>query len=179
MIRVVIMPLCLALMAIAGACGPVRQPGSLRYEAAIEVSLEKTSADRADLMAMLRRHAAADGLHVDDVSAEAQSPLGRTIYVGVWRGADDNDMEISVDDAGHAGRAWVVFSTGAQPERAARLRRLVSADILRRWPQARRVPVTPSGGLPLADDLRATNGAYEIEPAAAARYAEDAEKASR
>jgi hypothetical protein len=164
-----------ALAALAVACGPVAQPDSLRFEDAIEVNLA-TPTDRADLLAMLRRHAAADGLHVDDVSATSPSPLGRTIYVGAWRGAGDDDMEISIDDAGHAGRAWVIFSRGEQPERAARLRRIVAADIMRRWPEARRIPVTPWGGLPLAEDLRATDQGYEIDPAVAPRYAEEANK---
>lgn len=165
----------LVLAALAAACGPVAQPDRLRFEDAIEVNLT-TPADRADLLAMLRRHAAADGLHMDDESARSPSPLGRTLYVGMWRGAGDEDMEISVDDAGHAGRAWVIFSRGAQPERAARLRRIVAADIMRRWPQARHIPVTPWGGLPNAGDLRATNQGYEIDPAVAPRYAEDANK---
>jgi hypothetical protein len=164
-----------ALAALAAACGPVTQPDRLRYEDAIEVNLT-TPADRADLLTLLRRHAAADGLHVDDVSETSPSPLGGTIYVGVWRGGGDEDMEISVDDAGHAGRAWVMFSRGAQPERAARLRRIVAADIMRRWPQARHIPVTPWGGLPNAEDLRATNQGYEIDPAVAPRYAEEANK---
>lgn len=165
----------LALTALATACGPVAQPDRLRFEDAIEVNLT-TPADRAGLLAMLRRHAAADGLHVDDVSATSQSPLGRTIYIGAWRGAGDDDMEISVDDAGHAGRAWVIFSRGAQPERAARLRRIVTTDIMQRWPQARHIPVTPWGGLPNAGDLRATNQGYEIDPAVAPRYAAEANK---
>lgn len=168
----------LALAVMAAACGSVAQPDRLRFGDAVEVNLA-TPADRADLLAMLRRHAAADGLHVDDESANSPSPLGRTIYVGVWRGAGDEDMEISVDDAGHAGRAWVIFSRGAQPERAARLRRIVTADIARRWPEARHIPVTLWGGLPLAEDLRATNQGYEIDPAVAPRYAEDAEKMGR
>jgi hypothetical protein len=153
----------------------VAQPDRLRFEDAIEVNVG-TPADRADLLALLRRHAAADGLHVDDVSGTAQAPLGRTIYVGVWRGAEDDDMEMSVDDTGHAGRAWVIFSRGAQPERAARLRRIVAADIMRRWPEARHIPVTPWGGLPSAADLRPTSQGYEIDPAVAPRYAQEANK---
>jgi hypothetical protein len=57
-----------------------------------------------------------------------------------------------------------VFSRGAQPALATRLRERLSAAIMRRWPDARRVPVLPSGGLPLANDLRPTAEGYEIDP---------------
>lgn len=117
-----------ALVASLLACAPVAQPDRLRFEAAVEIPLEGP-ADRSDLLAILRRHAAAGGLHVDDNSEEASRDrdapsliAGRTIYIGVFRGTEDDDLEVSVDDGGHPGRAWVIFSRGAHPELAARTR---------------------------------------------------------
>jgi hypothetical protein len=145
---------------LLAACGPVEQPERLRFVDAIEVNLQ-SSADRSDLLAMLRHHAASDGLHVDDNSEEYErlersqppsarlpAPFQRTIFVGAFRGSEDDDLEISIDDMGHPGRAWVIFSRGAQPALATRLRERLSAAIMRRWPDARRIPITPSGGLP-------------------------------
>lgn len=168
----------LGLIEICVACAPADQE-SVRTVAAVEIPLE-TVDDRHDLLAVLRRHAAADGeLHIDDVSEkwreleqEADTPadIRKTIYVGVWRGRDDDDIEASVDDVGHNGRAWVTFLKGRQPDRAARFRKSVLADIRRRWPGANALPVLPTGGLPLSDDLRMTPTGYKIDASAAARY---------
>ena len=157
-------------------CAPVSQPDRLRFEAAVEVPMSEP-ADRRDLIAMLQRHAAAGGLHVDDNSDEARGSggepsviAGRTIYIGVFRGSEDDDMEVSVDDGGHPGRAWVIFSRGAHPDLAARTRAALRDDIFRRWPSAQRLPVLPSGGLPLASDLRLTPNGYGIARSAARDY---------
>jgi len=160
-------------------CAPAPQPDDLRLVAAVEIPL-RTPADRSDLLAMLRRHAAAGGLHVDDVSAAWQDHQRHapelpdfargTLYVGVWRGEEDDELEVSVDDSGHPGRAWVIFSRGKQPDLAARMREGLLSAIGRRWPGARRLPVLPSGGLPFADDLRLAPGGYRIARSAAARY---------
>lgn len=158
------------------ACAPVPQPARLRFEAAIEVPVTGP-ADRRDLAAMLQRHAAAGGLHVDDNSEEARGVggepsliSGRTIYIGVFRGTEDDDMEVLVDDGGHSGRAWVIFSRGAHPDLAARTRAALQDDIFRRWPGAQRLPVLPSGGLPLASDLRLSPDGYRIVRSAARDY---------
>lgn len=158
---------------------PVEQPSSFRTVAVIEVSLHRP-ADRSDLLEMLRRHAAAGGLHVDDVShqvvelqrADPSFPdfARRTIYVGVFRGTDDIELEVSVDDAGHPGRAWIIFLRGVRVEAATRLREELSSDIRRRWPYARAVPVLPTGGRPNAEDLILTPSGYRIIRARAAGY---------
>lgn len=168
----------LGIVAASIGCAPADQD-SVRTVAAVEVLLQ-TGADRTDLVAILRRHAAADGeLHVDDVSdkwrefqQEADTPAATrmSIYVGVWRGANDDAIEASVTDMGHIGRAWVMFLKGRLPDRTAKFRRGVLADIERRWPNAKALPVLPTGGLPLRDDLRMTPTGYKIDSAAAATY---------
>ncbi len=160
------------------ACAPADQE-SVRTVAAVEIQL-KSAVDRNDLISLLQRRAAADGeLHVDDVSekwrefqhdADTPAATRMPIYVGVWRGVNDDDIEASVDDIGHNGRAWVTFLRGRQPDRAARFRRGVLAEIGRRWPDAKALPVLPTGGLPLPDDLRMTPTGYKIDRTAAATY---------
>ena len=168
-----------AFLALFVACSPVSQE-SVRTVAAIEV-LVTDPADRAALLAMLRRHAGQAGLHVDDGSVEWRrfeaeanmiAPADRkTIYVGVWRGENDDEAEILVDDSFHPGRAWVTFPRGEQPERSTRVREPLLAEIRRRWPNARSLPILPSGGLPLAGDLVPVGDTYRVARSAAGRYA--------
>ncbi len=149
----------LLLSVPAGCAGmffvPHPQPTSAQTVATVEVPL-LTPSDHADLLAMLRRVARQEGLHVDDGTEQwlqfrrgapsneppfARNVLTKTIYVGVYRGANDNDMEMDVDDGGHQGRAWLTFFRGKRPELATKVRVQLVAEIKRRWPDARDVPV--------------------------------------
>lgn len=169
----------LGLLWLLGACGPVEQPESLKTVAAIEIPL-RTPADRADLLAMLRRHAVSNGMHVDDGSEETAALqrtdpnfpdfARRSLDVGVWRGANDDDMEVSADDAGHPGRAWLTFAQGTQVEAATRMREGLLQDLRRRWPNAQPLPVLPWGGLPLSGDMVLTPSGYRIKRSQAAGY---------
>jgi len=143
-----------ALWLVSG-CAPAEQPASLRTVAAIEVPL-KTRKDHEDLVAMLRRHAAADGqdgIHVDDSSDDQTynefiEPKDRgTIFVGVARGENDETPEVIVMDLFHPGRAWLMFSRGEPAERSTRLREGLLIDIRRRWPDAKSLPITDDGGV--------------------------------
>jgi hypothetical protein len=169
---------------------PRPQPASIRTVAAVEVPL-RTPADHADLLAMLRRNAREDGLHVDDGTeqwiqfrrdAPSDEPpdvlnlLTKTISAGVFRGADDNDMEVDVDDGGHQGRAWLTFFGGEHPELATKFRVGLVAEIKHRWPDARDVPVMPTGALPFADDLVWTGASYQVKPERLADYTREADK---
>jgi len=168
----------LALLALLAACAPIDQE-SVRTVAAIEIAL-RTGSDRADLVAMLERHAAANGLHVDDVSerrreferdANLIAPEDRgTFYVGVWRGEDDDEAEVLADDQFHPGRAWVTFPRGQEPDHSTRVREAMLAEIRQRWPEARPLPILPTGGVPLVDDLVMTEHGYRIVRSAAERY---------
>ena len=114
----------LFLISLVG-CAPVDQE-SVRTVAAIEVVL-KEPRDRTDLVAILRRHAAGAGLHVDDGSAEWREFERRaeqippadqvTFNVGVWEGADDDEPVAFADDRFHQGRVWVTFLRGTEPDR--------------------------------------------------------------
>lgn len=159
------------------SCESAEQTNDLKAVISIEISMT-TADDRSDLIALLRTSAAGDEtLHVDDQSAEWSNIANihppdtrKSIYVGVWRGKDDNDIEVVVDDGGHIGRAWVTFFRGRDPRMAAVFRKRVVAELKRRWPNALDIPVLPSGGLPLARDLQVTAGGYKIARSAASSY---------
>ena len=168
-----------AVLAACLGCAPAEQE-SVRTVAAIEVPL-LSDADRLDLIAILHRHAALDGgLHVDDVTdrwreLEANSntvaPAEQgTIFVGVWRGADYDEPVADVDDIVHPGRAWVTFSRVKKQKQAAKFREAVLAEIKSRWPDARPIPILPTGGVPLPHDLTKTSDGYRIKRAAASTY---------
>jgi hypothetical protein len=70
----------------------------------------------------------------------------------------------------HLGRAWVSFLQEGRNDLPANKREQSLAEIRRRWPDARLVPVLPSGGQPLAEDLRLTPQGYKIAASAAPRY---------
>lgn len=167
----------IAATVIASCAAP--QPASLRQVQAIEVDVTKPE-DRAALIAMLRERARLDSLHIDDVSEEwvqlgrgepATSPTKKSIYIGLWRTADDKDLLAHVDDGGHLGKAWVVFLAGEQTQLAARVRRGLVADIERRWPHVREVPVMPNGALPLYQDLVWTGSSYAVKSDRTSAYA--------
>ena len=169
----------LTLLVLACACSRASND-SFKTVAAVEVPLH-TTADHNDLVALVRRLAAANGMHVDDDSEKwaafqrtipANDPVDTraTIYVGVWRGSGDDDFEVSVSDMMHLGRAWVTFLQDGRDDLSADKRERALAEIRRRWSDARSVPVLPSGGQPLAEDLRLTPDGYKITASAASRY---------
>lgn len=170
-----------ALLILVCGCSRARSD-TIMSVAAIEVPLH-SAADHNNLVGLMRRVAAANGMHVDDDSQKwadfqrsnlnaADDPVDTraTIYVGVWRGSNDEDFEVSVSDMTHLGRAWVTFLKDGAHDLPADKREQVLAEIRRRWPDARSVPVLPSGGEPLAQDLRLTSNGYKIAASAASRY---------
>lgn len=168
-----------AVVTLCVGCKPANQE-SVRTVAAIEIPL-KSDADRNDLVTLLRREAIAVGnLHVDNVTErwrrfEAQNgatlPGGRgTIFVGVWRGTNDDQPIADVNDMGHPGRAWLTFAKGQDVARSTNFRERLLADVNRRWPEAKSLPILPSGALPFADDLVLTTNGYGISAASASRY---------
>jgi hypothetical protein len=163
----------LALLILCSACGPVAQPESLRTVAALEVPLS-TAPERGEFLEILRRTAAAEGLHVDastDAELEQLSETPMTINASVWRGANDDEIIASVMDlTGNSGRAWLTYSRGEDLDLSRRFRERSLREILARWPAARRLPILPDGGLPLPGDLRWTEHGYRVEPSAAAAY---------
>ena len=168
----------LSILLLLGACGSVDQHG-VETVAAIEVPVRDRQ-DSAALLALLRRHAAVSGLHVDDGSAERRQfeaqanqlpPSDRvTFNVGVWRGKNDDENEAIADDRFHHGKIWITFPRGSKPEQSSRFRDPLIAEIMQRWPDAKPIPILPWGGLPHARDLISTASGYRIRRSAAADY---------
>jgi hypothetical protein len=170
----------LTMLALTCACSRSAAADSFKSVEVVEVPM-RTAADHNDLIAMMRTLAASHGMHVDDDSqkwADFQRSLPpkqpvdtrATIYVGVWRGSTDDDFEVSVSDMMHLGRAWVTFLKGGHEDLPDKVRQEVTGEIKRRWPNSRSVPVLPSGGEPLAEDLRLTPDGYKIVASAGPRY---------
>jgi hypothetical protein len=99
--------------------------------------------------------------------AKAAHGTRATFYAGVWRGSEDDDFEAPISDMTHVGRAWVSFLNGGAVDLPTNIRLQTLTAIKKRWPNARMVPVLPSGGEPLADDLRLTPHGYQIAVSAA------------
>jgi hypothetical protein len=166
----------IALLAVLACCGcaPREQPSTI---AAIEIPVQ-TYRDRADLVAALNGFSAAERLHVDaateheleNVRDKLPVDAHATLRMGVWRGQDDKDLEMSVTDMGHQGRAWISIIRYGDLDLPPDARERLFGVLRNRWPQARMLPVLPTGGLPLARDLIATADGYKISASAAGRY---------
>lgn len=145
--------------------------------AAIELPIAAT--ERETLIDIVRRHAERiPGLHIDDASedwnaleARKRSGFGdrsRTIYLGVWQGSKDDTFVADVSDAGHLGRVWITFADGNSA--VMRFREDLTSELVERWPSAQSLPILPSGGLPLVNDLQISSQGYKIKRAEAASY---------
>jgi len=166
--------IALVLLLACSACGVAPQPKGARTVAAFEVPLS-TASDREEFLALLREEAKAAAMHVDAADAEELSQLSEvsplTINAAVWRGKDDDEATASVmDGADHLGLAWLTFSKSEEPEHTARFREAVMRRIMLRWPKTHALPITPTGAIPLHDDLLLTKDGYRIKRQAASKY---------
>ena len=158
-------------------CGVAPQPESARTVAAFEIPLP-TEKERAEFLSLLSQVAQAEGLHVDASSREelehgarASPTLEGTVHAGVWRGADDNELEASVMDLhDNLGQVWIMFLQGENPALADQFRERVMLEIRRRWPETLSLPIMPTGAIPLPRDLIRTPDGYVVDPAAASMY---------
>lgn len=168
--------LLVMLMAL-GACGVAHQPESNQTVAAFEVPLP-TPEERSEFLALVRQEAEAEGLHLDSASAaelewtaDAIPIAAMTIRAGVWRGANDDQLEASImDQHDHLGQVWIMFSKGEDPALALRFRERLMQKVFERWPDTLSLPIMPTGAIPLHKDLRRTPQGYAVDPAAAPRY---------
>lgn len=161
--------LCLSLpVGCAWACQPVPQPESHRTVAALEVPLV-TPADHAELLALVAREAAAEGL---TLTPDAEMEFFRRntpdipIVEAYIRRRGVRDSEAHIFDMPHDSRVWIAFSRGEDVAAAQRFRERAMRKVVERWPEALSVPVTATGGLPHKRDLVVTTkGGYAIDPA--------------
>ena len=159
------------------ACGVAQQPESAKTVAAFEISLP-TKDERDEFLAVLRREAEAEGLHVDAADEQRLIQTGRdipaakmTLHAAVWRGTDDNESEaVIMDQADHLGRVWIMFSKGEDPRLASQFREKAVRAIFARWPDTLILPIMPTGAIPLHGDLVRTPKGYKVTTSAAAKY---------
>ncbi len=165
----------LAIFVVAGCVEP--QPESAKTVAAFEIPLPSES-DRSEFLSVLRQAAEVEGLHVDSDNerelqeiAEVIPQAEMTIHAAVWRGANDDELIASVmDQYGHLGRVWIMFSKGEDPPLAGRFREQVMRETIARWPDTLSLPIMPSGAIPLHADLVRTPSGYIVDPSAASKY---------
>ncbi len=170
-----------SVLAIAfglGSCTVDQEPA--RYTEALEIPLEGRN-DRIELVRILESAAqVSDELHVDDVSrryAEYHDEVEivptderPTVSISVWIGEDDDELVASVNDFGHRGRVWATFLKGKDVQLHSRFLKEAVRSIRKRWPEARSIPILPSGGIGNPEDFVIIDGNYRIDRAKATTY---------
>lgn len=156
---------------------PVAQPESAQTVAAFEVPLPSPG-ERAEFLAIVRRAAQVEGLHVDADSdedlanrADAIPEARMSIHAAVWRGKDDDESLATImDQADHLGQVWIMFSKGEDQQLAERFRHRAMLAIKARWPSTLSLPIIDRTTIPLRQDLIRTPTGYRLNPAAQSRY---------
>jgi hypothetical protein len=170
------------LIGVGWALLPVEQPESLKTVAAYSIPIASEN-DRNELLQLLREAAKSEGMHMDAAPRQWLETLGKdipqarmTIHAAVWMGADDKEPVADIMDLGHPGQAWITFSMGTNPKVVEQFRDHVMQSIKRRWPDTLSLPVLPTGGVPLYEDLVRTPEGYKIKPEATSKYASEEPK---
>jgi hypothetical protein len=166
----------LALVAMCASCAPADQTESARTVAAYEVPLP-TPADKQEFLAILGEEASRAGYHLDAASPDTlrhQTVSRITLNAAVWRGDDEEAVASAMDLPDNLGLIWLSFAKGTQPERVASFRASVMRRVAARWPQTLRLPILPTGAIPLREDLVRTPSGYAVDPRAADRARRDA-----
>jgi hypothetical protein len=162
--------LLLGLPSLLLAACSAEQPAGLKTVEAVEVPLAGP-ADRKLLLDLMARDAREAGdFHLDAATPEALANVYHaTIHATVWRGHDDDFPDVSASDVA-IGAVWVEFPLGDRADASARLRQRLLRDIRQQWPATKDLPVLPTGGLPLREDLVLTQHGYRIKSSVAGTY---------
>ncbi len=163
----------LALVVICSSCAAADQPESARTVAAFEVPLP-TPADKQAFLTIVREEASRVGYHLDAATPDELRRLSEvspiTINAAVWRGNDDEAVASAMDLSDHLGFVWFTFSKGTEPERVASFRTKVMHRVSTRWAQTTRLPIMPTGAIPLRRDLVRTPTGYEVNTREKGKY---------
>lgn len=169
--------IALTLMALCSACAAANQPESARTVAAFEVPLP-TPADKQAFLTIVREEAERVGYHLDAATPDELRRLSEvspiTMNAAVWRGDDEESVASAMDLPDSLGFVWFSFSKGTQPERVAAFRDRAMRRVSARWPRTTRLPIMPTGAIPLRRDLVKTSSGYEVDPRQKAKYQLDA-----
>lgn len=94
-----------------------------------------------------------------------------TMKAAVWLGSNDDEVVASaMDQFGHLGRVWIMFSRGKDPMLASGFRQNAMREIMLRWPGMLSLPIMPTGAIPLVQDLVRTPNGCIVNPSAAHKY---------
>lgn len=137
-----------------------------------------TAQDRADLIAILRAAAKAEGGHLDAANDEELRQSGihmpaakMTIHAAVWRGEDDDESWATImDQADHLGQVWIMFARGKDERAATRFRVRAMRELNSRWPNPLSLPIIDGRTTPLHRALVRTPSGYELKASEAHRY---------
>jgi len=163
-----------ALIAALAGCSGGEGERRFRYAEAVEIPVAVTERDA--LAEAVAGFAQRNGLAFHDTSPRAQrlSNGHRTLALLVQRPLTNgrlwDEVEIAADGNAPA------LATFAEPldqgvaADAARGRAELVAELRRRWPETRDIPLLPGGGVPRQADLVRTGEGLRIARAAAGRY---------
>jgi hypothetical protein len=175
-----IVALLLACLGLSSCVPTPADQEAMQYVAAVEIPVESRE-DKTALARLLSSLAGShQGLHVDDHGSRTAEHPGDKGALGldqrlipiitIWRGDDDDQLVGSVSDLTNRGRVWVTFNNGPKPEMEGPFREAALESIMKRWPDAKALPILPGGGLPLPRDLVMTGQGYRIDRSQAKAY---------
>lgn len=161
----------LLIMCLASACGTGR---TLRYADAVEVPIDPN--ESAQLSALLEDAAKRERFFFRDDSAYMNETTNGqlTVHMTLFRPLEGEKEwpEVKVQaEANHS--PWVLFLPPAEEryaEPTASTRQRILSALRARWPNLRTVPILPSGGVPLSQDVVWTRDGYKVAPEKASGY---------
>jgi hypothetical protein len=163
-----------ALVLLLAGCSDGGGERRFRYAEAVEVPAAVAERDR--LAMTLAGYAQRNGFAFHDTSPrELRLSNGhQTLALQIQRPLTNGRLwaETEVAAFGNA-PALVTFAAPLDEGIAAdaeRGRAELVAELRRRWPETREVPLLPGGGVPRQEDLVRTPGGLRIDAASAARY---------
>jgi len=132
-------------------------------------------ADHARLLAVMQKHAAKSGYHIDHASKQdlalRSEAAPRTFSAAVWAGAnDDENIASAMNEPYNSDRVWLTFAVGHNPDQADRFRVSLMQEVCAIWPETKELPILNGETIPLPDDLILDGDRYILDPSASHRY---------
>lgn len=146
----------------------------MKTSAAYEVPAESAE-ERNQLLAIMQKHAARAGFHVDGATDEEialhNEVTPTSFRAAVWAGANDEKFIASAMNRPYdAGRIWLTFKGEKNMMQTNRFREALMQEVRASWPQTKELPVLNGETIPLPADLIVEGDRYVLDPAAADRY---------
>jgi len=166
--------LLLALLIALTGLASCTEGRVIKTAAAYEVPTSDEG-DHARLLAVMQKHAAKSGYHVDHASkrdlALRSEVAPRSISAAVWAGAnDDENIATAMNEPSGSDRIWLTFAAGQNPDQADRFRISLMQEVRTIWPETKELPILNGETIPLPGDLILDGDRYILDPSAADRY---------